>query len=62
MIDVKDSHSIKENISPFHFVYLLSGPEKAVKACRKKKKKKAHEAGSEKESRELRGGGFNLWM
>lgn len=37
MIDIKDSDSIKKNTSPFHFVYLFSGPEKSSQNIRRKK-------------------------
>jgi hypothetical protein len=40
-MDIKGSHSIKKNISHFHFVC----PEKSVKTCAKKSKW-THEAGN----------------
>lgn len=51
MIDIKDSNSITKNVSPFHFVYLLSGPEKSVKTFREKKIKGTPEAGKERVER-----------
>lgn len=60
MIDIKDSDSIKKNISPFHFVYLLSGPEKSVKTFREKIKGTT-EAGRERGCREVEGVDCSVW-